>query len=34
MRFSPVYLDGGWRIHDISTKDTPSLAAYLRDYKY
>jgi hypothetical protein len=34
MRFSLVYLDGGWRIHDISTKDTPSLAAYLRDYKY
>jgi hypothetical protein len=34
MRFSLVYLDGGWRIHDISTKDTPSLVAYLRDYKY
>jgi Protein of unknown function (DUF3828) len=34
MRFSLVYLDGGWRIHDISSKDTPSLAAYLRDYKY
>ncbi|HEX4860228.1 MAG TPA: DUF3828 domain-containing protein [Rhizomicrobium sp.] len=34
MRFSLVVVDGDWRIHDISTKDTPSLAAYLRDYKY
>jgi len=33
-RFSLVVVDGAWRIHDISTKDTPSLAAYLRDYKY
>jgi hypothetical protein len=33
-RFSLVVVDGGWRIHDISTKDTPSLAGYLRDYKY
>ncbi len=33
-RFSLVAVDGGWRIHDISTKDTPSLAGYLRSYKY
>jgi hypothetical protein len=33
MHFSLVVVDGAWRIHDISTKDTPSLADYLRNYK-
>jgi len=34
VHFALVWLDGGWRIHDIGTKDEPSLAAYLRNYKY
>ena len=34
VHFTLVWLNGGWRIHDIGTKDEPSLVAYLRDYKY
>ena len=31
MRFDLVRVGGHWRIHDIHTKDTPSLRAYLID---
>jgi Protein of unknown function (DUF3828) len=34
IHFALVWLNGGWRIHDIGTKDEPSLVAYLRNYKY
>jgi hypothetical protein len=34
VHFALVWLNGGWRIHDIGTKDEPSLVAYLRNYKY
>jgi hypothetical protein len=34
IHFALVWLTGGWRIHDIGTKDEPSLVAYLRNYKY
>ena len=34
INFSLVWMKDGWRIHDIGTKDEPSLAAYLRNYKY
>ena len=34
VHFALVWTSGGWRIHDIGTKDEPSLAAYLRNYKY
>ncbi len=32
--YSLVWTKNGWRIHDIGTKDTPSLIAYLKTYKY
>ncbi len=34
IHFTLVWLNGGWRIRDIGTKDEPSLVAYLRSYKY
>ncbi|HEX4295558.1 MAG TPA: DUF3828 domain-containing protein [Rhizomicrobium sp.] len=34
VHFALVWTSGGWRIHDIGDKDTPSLVGYLRDYKY
>ena len=34
IHFALVWLTGGWHIHDIGTKDEPSLVAYLREYKY
>lgn len=34
VHFALVWTSGGWRIHDIGAKDEPSLAAYLRGYKY
>lgn len=34
IHFSLVWTKDGWRIHDIGTKDEPSLVAYLRNYKY
>jgi opacity protein-like surface antigen len=34
IHYSLVWTKDGWRIHDISTKDQPSLVAYLRTYKY
>jgi len=34
IHFSLVWLNGGWRIHDIGTKEERSLVAYLRNYKY
>jgi hypothetical protein len=34
IHFALVWTSGGWRIHDIGAKDTPSLVGYLRDYKY
>jgi hypothetical protein len=32
--FSLVWTKDGWRIHDIGTKDQPSLNTYLKTYKY
>jgi len=34
VHFALVWTSGGWRIHDIGAKDEPSLAGYLRNYKY
>ncbi len=34
IHFLLVWTKGGWRIHDIGTKDTPSLVTYLKTYKY
>jgi hypothetical protein len=34
LHFSLVRSKAGWRIHDIGSKDEPSLAAYLKSYKY
>jgi hypothetical protein len=34
IHFSLVWTKEGWRIHDIGTRDEPSLLAYLRNYKY
>ena len=34
VRFRLVRTSGGWHIHDIGDKDTPSLMGYLRSYKY
>lgn len=34
VHFALVWTSGGWRIHDIAAKDEPSLAGYLRNYKY
>lgn len=34
VRFDLVLENGVWKIHDLSSKDTPSLQAYLRNYKY
>jgi hypothetical protein len=34
VHFDLVRENGAWKIHDLSSKDTPSLQAYLRDYKY
>jgi hypothetical protein len=34
IHFSLVWMNGGWRIHDIGTKDQPSLVTYLKTYKY
>lgn len=34
IHFSLVWVNGGWRIHDIGTKDQPSLVTYLKTYKY
>jgi len=34
IHFSLVWMKDGWRIRDIGTGDEPSLAAYLRNYKY
>lgn len=34
VHFELVRENGAWKIHDISTHDTPSLQAYLRNYKY
>lgn len=34
VHFDLVRENGAWKIHDLSTHDTPSLQAYLRDYKY
>ena len=33
-RYALVWTKDGWRIHDIGTKDTPSLVTYLKTYKY
>jgi hypothetical protein len=33
-RFELVRVKGAWKIHDIGTKDTPSLQTMLRTYKY
>jgi hypothetical protein len=34
VHFDLVLVSGAWKIHDMSWHDTPSLQAYLRDYKY
>ena len=34
IHFALVWANGSWRIHDIGTKDQPSLVAYLKTYKY
>jgi len=34
IHYSLAWTKEGWRIHDIGTKDEPSLIAYLRNYKY
>ena len=34
VHYDLVLENGGWKIHDISSHDTPSLQAYLRNYKY
>ena len=34
VHYSLAWTKDGWRIHDIGTKDEPSLIAYLRNYKY
>jgi hypothetical protein len=34
IHFDLVRENGAWKIHDMSSRDTPSLQAYLRDYKY
>jgi hypothetical protein len=34
IHFSLVWTKDGWRIHDIGTKDQPSLVTYLKTYKY
>jgi hypothetical protein len=34
VHFDLVRENGAWKIHDISSRDAPSLQAYLRDYKY
>ena len=34
IHYSLVWVNGGWRIHDIGTKDEPSLVTYLKTYKY
>jgi hypothetical protein len=34
VHFDLVRENGAWKIRDLSSKDTPSLQAYLRDYKY
>lgn len=34
VHYDLVLVNGGWKIHDLSSKDTPSLQGYLRNYKY
>jgi len=34
VHYSLAWTKDGWRIHDIGTRDEPSLIAYLRNYKY
>jgi hypothetical protein len=34
IHYALVWVKGGWRIHDIGTKDEPSLVTYLKTYKY
>jgi hypothetical protein len=34
IHFALVWIKNGWRIHDIGTKDQPSLVTYLKTYKY
>ncbi|HEX3664646.1 MAG TPA: DUF3828 domain-containing protein [Rhizomicrobium sp.] len=34
VHFDLVQENGAWKIHDLSSQETPSLLAYLHDYKY